>query len=131
MTRIFIDEFIKNTNSLKKQAQILFKQSKLLLSKDGTHLPIVFLGYADGRLVPYPYFFTKREEKYMFLRMFASVVKETFATSIIAINECWIASGEDKTKQFIFPSDDPNRKEGLHLVAANSSGKIISFFVHL
>lgn len=127
-----LDDFkqeLNNAKNLKEQASILFKSAKLLLSKDGTHISMVYLGYANGELVPFPYFFTKREEKYMFFRMFASIVKDTFAISIIAINECWIASAVDKIKQFIFPSDDPNRKEGLHLVAANSSGEIISFFV--
>lgn len=121
---------LSNKKNLKSEAEILFKQAKLMLLKDGTHVPIVFLGYQDGnrRLIPIPYFVGDREEKYMFFRCIASIVKKTLATSIIAINEVWVSTLKDKPP-YIFPSDDPNRKEALSLVAANSNGERYSLTV--
>jgi len=66
----------------------------------------------------------------MFFRHIASIMKKTLATSIIIINEAWISEFDEKNP-FLLPSDNPNRKEALCLIAANSEGEKYNYTIFL
>ena len=63
-------------------------------------------------------------------RKLAAEIEKTGAISIIIINEMWTTQPK-KNDIFVSPTDDPNRKDALALVAVNSKGEhhshIISF----
>lgn len=123
----FISE-LRNTKNFKSEAEVVFKQAKFLLLKDGYHLPIIILGYPNGPSIPILCDIEDRKEKYMFFRYLASVVSKTFAISIMIIGEVWISQLRDNAP-YHFPSDDPDHQEALSLTSANNKGERYSFTV--
>lgn len=118
---------LDSTKNFKEQVEIFFKNAKSILLKDKTHAPIIIIGYLDGhsKIIMYPII---KEYKYMFFRHIASLMKKTLATSIIIINEAWISEFDEKNP-FLLPSDNPNRKEALCLIATNSKGEKYNYTI--
>jgi len=110
--------------NLQDEASVSFEVAKFLLKKDGYHNPIALLRYPDGRKKLIQLQMDDRSEKHLAIRQLAIDIEKTGANSIILINEIW-ASPYSSKESAIQPSDDPNRKEGLQLIAADAEGQVI------
>lgn len=121
-------EIIKGTKkpiNLKDEVELCFKQAKYLLLKDGHHLPIVILGYPDGKKGIRSLTLEDRTAKHLLYRQLAVDIEKTGANSVIFINETWVAPN-DKKRKFIHAVDSPKRRESLMIVAADSYGKVFA-----
>lgn len=119
----FKDKMVTPMN-LQNEASVFFEAAKFLLKKDGYHNPIALLRYADGRGKLIQLQMDDKSEKHLLIRQLAIDIEKTGANSIILINEIW-ASPYSSEKSFLQPADDPNRKEGLQLIAADAEGQVI------
>jgi len=112
--------------SLKDEAAFLFEQAKNVLKTDGYHVPIAILGYPDKRRSMCSLIMADRADKHLLLRGLAAEIEKTGADSVIIINEVWISTHQNG-KPVCHAADDPNREEGLQLIAANEKGNV---FIH-
>jgi len=111
--------------SLEEKAVVLFEQAKYLLQVDGGHVPIAFLVYSNGTTTIVELNMEDRSEKHLVYRKIAEHVEKTGPVELYMINECWVSSLCDMPPK-CYPVDDPNKKEGLSLVAINIAGDYVS-----
>ena len=112
---------MKSAKSLEEEAVVAFEFAKTALQTDGYHLPIAIVGHADGSKTIHLLDMQDRSTKHLAFRQLAADMERTSATSVI-INEVWVSQLRDR-EPLRFPTDDPRRREGLLLVAADASGK--------
>ena len=116
---------LRSAETLEKEVDVLFEQAKLLLVKDGYHDAIVIFGYEDGTREFHKLELEDRAEKHIIYRRLAAHAEKTVATSVVFITENWV-SPISKVGSFQHAGDDPDRKEALQIVAADSKGKVVS-----
>lgn len=119
---------LKSARSLVDDAAIWFEHAKTVLQRDGYHLPLAIVGHADGRCRIQVLAMDDRPAKYLAFRWLAAEIEKTGATSVVVINEVWASKARDGGT-FGYPSDDPDRREALQLVAADASGRTCSQLV--
>lgn len=103
--------------TLVEQAKMLFAHARRVMKTDGYHVPAVFL-FKDGNLVHMmQLMYHDRAAKYMLMRNVAEIVRQKKANAIIHIGEAWTTQ-MDPAHPFQYPSDAPNRREILHLMAS-------------
>jgi hypothetical protein len=91
--------------------------ARTMLLKDGHHDPLVFLFTPSGmQLMAIPAI--DQAAKYLLWERVATEVERTRATGIVAINEVWEGTME-AVAHGVRPTHDPNRTEGLMIVAAS------------
>lgn len=117
-------EFAKKLKGIKgftKETEGLFELAKNILIKDGHHNPIAYIGYPNGKKRLYGMEFRDRGEKYLVTYELANIIKKTGATSLILINEAWVApiSNVELTQKGIKSQE---RKEALMLNAIDAEG---------
>lgn len=112
----------KPPENLKDEADFLFQTAKNILTVDGYHMPIAVVGYSTGHRAIVGLQMLNRAEKHLAIRKLASDIEKTGATSVVLINESWIA---DFTHYRLTPTgvESPTLREALQLVAANKKGE--------
>ncbi len=120
------NQFPKGSESFYEKAKVLFDLAKIMIQKDGSHVPIAFIGYPKDHEELRVLISRDRQQKHIMIRRLATDMKKTGAISIILINEIWLGGSSDSllTKHELQSS---NRKEGIQLIAANSEGELYSF----
>ena len=89
----FLKDFIRKEKieSFEEEAKYWFDYSKNILSADGYHDCIVFLGYPNGSVKIMQLGMQDRTEKYLMFRKLATQVEKTGANSVIIIIKSFIA----------------------------------------
>jgi hypothetical protein len=111
-------------------ARFLFEQAKRILEVDGFHLPFAFLMLPNAEMRVLGLNTTDWTDKYLVWRGIADEVKKTGATSIVVINESWLAK-LDPANPAQTAAESPTRQEALTLHAASAAGEelsIVCFF---
>ena len=99
------------------------ESAKIILKKDGNHIPIAFLYSGDKNLEILPIPSNNRTELYAQIRNLAKKIKmNKNATGIVIINEMWISNAEDCLGKGIFPENDSKSEELLSIVAIRKDG---------
>jgi len=114
---------LKDINGFQQESEAYFEQAKHILETDGHHMPMAVLGYPGGTKTVVGMRMNNRTEKHLLIRQIANQIEKTGATSVMLINEVW----GSQNSNFQYAVDDPNRREALQLIAANSDGAL---FVH-
>lgn len=111
-------------DTLREQAESLFKVAKVMLVRDGYHAGIAFL-LSDSTVRIVNVDFPNRAAKYVITRELAKYAASTGATSVIMIGEAWTAP-RSSTPSSGFASEAKHRGEALILNAANKKGEHFS-----
>jgi len=112
---------IKESRGLIEEAKVFFKMAKEILIKDGHHSPIAILGYPNREQRLCPLKFDDRTEKKLVIYKLANIIKNTEATSLILINEAWVAP-ETNFKLTPNSMESSERLEALALFAIDAKG---------
>lgn len=119
---------LRVAKSLEEEAATMFHFAKTALRTDGYHLPIAILGLPDGSKTIRVLAMTDRSAVLLLFRQLATHIEKVGATSVIVINEMWMSKlGNGRPPHY--PSDDPDRREVLQLVAADVSGETYTHMV--
>lgn len=117
-----LKKLIKGEDSLADFAYYLLN-AKTILKKDGNHIPLVLLYFNNRKPEILPIPAENRTGLYAQIRNLATKIKANRSiTGIIIINEMWVSSFEQYKERGIFPTDNPERKELLSVVAIRSDG---------
>jgi len=114
-------EKLRTAKTLEEEADVLFEQAKNILLADGYHLPMAFLGYADGPKQLVMMRLDDRPAKHLISRRLAADIEKTGACSVIFICEMWTAKW-DETQPYRHAGDVPDREEVLSVIALSKAG---------
>jgi len=122
-----IREKLRCSKSLREEAEVVFEQSKAVLSKDGYHVPIAFLECSERALIVQMNF-ENNTEKHLAFQNLAAQVSISGATSVILIGEMWKARMK-KEGPFVSAENAPEREELLCVQALNNEGEYVMYSV--
>ena len=118
-----LQQELMRTKSLHGRVDILFAHAQVLLSKDGHHEAIAFVGYPDGTVRVHQLALVNRSAKQLLLRQLATGMAKTGANSVIIIAELWVARFRADVG-YRAPAEDPDRREALQVLGAQADGKV-------
>jgi hypothetical protein len=94
------------------------EHARLILQKDGYHIPLVLFYYNDKLPSPYALSLAARTDLYMCIQEVSRIIKSGKNISgIIIISEMWSSDYSRFQESGLFPTDDPTHKELLTLSA--------------
>jgi len=120
---------LKSARTLQDEAETVFEQAKNVLLTDGYHQSMVILGFPDGRKECKALMMRDRAEKHLIFHKIAADVEKKGITSLILINEVWMAPREGWPTKYLHAEDAPNRKEALQVMAADTTCKVASYLI--
>lgn len=124
------DDIIADINSAKTFPQLCiatFEMARLIMTKDGFHMPLAFLGILGKPSFIVEVDSKNRTDKYILWRNLASLVLKHSCDSIIFISEAWSAPA-DSVAPGKYAVDSPDRIEilGLHGISNTGSSILLS-----
>lgn len=111
----------RKPSSIREHAEKLFEFAKDLLRADGYHITMAILILSSGRWRFMEVAPEDQSDKYMLWSQLALEVERYGVVGIIVISEAWMAKF-DPRYPFRAPSESPDRREVLQLMAASSDG---------
>lgn len=104
--------------------EILEKQVKSIMEKDGRHVPMIILQHRNGDCAICPIFFDTYEEKKLILKKIREIVQENKVPKYWVIMEAWFSDNVH-----ILPSKDVNKKEAICISEYSSDMKRKTIFI--
>jgi hypothetical protein len=116
-------------DSLEARVRHFFEAGKMMLAKDGYHLPFGFI-ISGNSFEIHELRMADRAEKHAMIRHLADQVRELKANQFIFVNEVWTAMVRPGDP-LVHAADDPNRGEGFKAEGVDATGKAFSCFAGL
>lgn len=114
--------------ALFNMASIFKEQAKIMLSVDGYLVTVAMLLGENKIIHMMPLEFADNDQKYIVMQQVACEVERRQVKSVILIGEVWSADIPAEGPM-IRASEDPNRKEAIHVLAISNESEEFSFFI--
>ncbi len=113
--------FKTKPQNLREQAEHWFSMAKVILTKDGYHIPTVIVGPPNPGIIHVA--IEEQVDKYVMWERIAEHVEVSGAEWLVFIGEAWLRVPEEKIR----PKDYPYKpREGLSVIAASNDGGFVS-----